>query len=129
MCSAVSLRGILLVYRERLHWWLRGRRIHLPVQQTQVQSLDREDPLEKKMRPTPVPLSRKPHGQRSLVSYSPWGCKRVKHDLATKTTAAVDSTWHFSFLATVHWLPFRCIVQLYICRWIKALVMGKQTGW
>ena len=22
----------------------------------------------------------KPHGQRSLVDYSPWGCKRVGHD-------------------------------------------------
>ena len=24
------------------------------------------------------------HGQRSLAAYSPWGCKRVGHDLATK---------------------------------------------
>ena len=24
------------------------------------------------------------HGQRSLVGYRPWGCKRVGHDLATK---------------------------------------------
>ena len=26
----------------------------------------------------------KSHGQRSLVGYSPWGIKRVGHDLATK---------------------------------------------
>ena len=26
-----------------------------------------------------------PHGQRSLVSCSPWGCKRVEHHLTTKT--------------------------------------------
>jgi len=26
----------------------------------------------------------KSHGQRSLVGYSPWGLKRVGHDLATK---------------------------------------------
>ena len=25
-----------------------------------------------------------PYGQRSLVGYSPWGHKRVRHDLATK---------------------------------------------
>ena len=25
-----------------------------------------------------------PHGQRSLVGYSPWGHKRVRHDLAAK---------------------------------------------
>ena len=23
----------------------------------------------------------KPHGQRSLVGYSPWGCKRVGHEI------------------------------------------------
>ena len=27
----------------------------------------------------------KSHGVRSQVGYSPWGCKRVRHDLATKT--------------------------------------------
>ena len=26
----------------------------------------------------------KTHGQRSLVGYSPWSCKRVGHNLATK---------------------------------------------
>ena len=29
-------------------------------------------------------LAGKSHGQRSLAGYSPWGCKRVGHDLATK---------------------------------------------
>ena len=42
-----------------------------------------EDPLEKEMAPTPVFMSRKCHGQRSLVGYSPRGHKRVGHDLAT----------------------------------------------
>ena len=27
---------------------------------------------------------RNPHGQRSLVGYSPWGHKTVRHDVATK---------------------------------------------
>ena len=35
-------------------------------------------------KPTPVFLPGESHGQRSLVSYSPWGCSRVGHDLATK---------------------------------------------
>ena len=42
------------------------------MQETQVQSLDREDPLEKGMVPTPVFLPGESHGQRSLVGYSPW---------------------------------------------------------
>ena len=45
-----------------------------------VQFLGREDPLEKFHGFLPG----KSHGQRSLVGYSPWGHKRVKHDLATK---------------------------------------------
>ena len=43
--------------------------------ESRVQSLDREDPLERKWQPTPVFLSGESHGQRSLVGYSPWGRK------------------------------------------------------
>ena len=31
----------------------------------------------------------KSHGQRSLGGYSPWSCKRVRHDLAAKQPQAV----------------------------------------
>ena len=44
---------------------------HLPtMRETQVQSLGREDPLEKGMAPTPVFWPGKFHGQRSLAGYS-----------------------------------------------------------
>ena len=43
------------------------------VQETQVQSLGQEDPLEKKWQPTLVFWPGEFHGQRSLASYSPWG--------------------------------------------------------
>ena len=46
------------------------------MQETCVQSLGWEDPLEKGMvLPTPVFLPGEFHGQRSLVAYSPQGCK------------------------------------------------------
>ena len=49
---------------------------HLPaMQETQVQSLDQEDPLEKEVATHLVLLPGKFHGQRSLVGYSPWGRK------------------------------------------------------
>ena len=41
-------------------------------------------PWRRKWQPTLVFLLGKSHGQRSLVGYSPWGHKRVRHDLATK---------------------------------------------
>ena len=40
--------------------------------------------MEKEMELTLVFLSGKSHGQRRLVGCSPWGHKRVGHDLATK---------------------------------------------
>ena len=45
------------------------------MQETLVQSLDWEDPLEKGVTTVPVFLPREFHGQRSLVGYSPWGHK------------------------------------------------------
>ena len=39
----------------------------------------------RKLQPTPVFLLGKSHGQRSLAGYSPWGHKRLGHNLQTKT--------------------------------------------
>ena len=45
------------------------------MQETWVQSLGWEDPLEKEMATHSRILAWKIHGQRSLVDYSPWGRK------------------------------------------------------
>ena len=42
------------------------------MQETQVQSLGQEDPLEEAWQPTPVFLPGESHGQRSLAGYTPW---------------------------------------------------------
>jgi len=47
------------------------------LQETQIQSLGWEDPLDKEWLPTPVFLPGESHGQRSLAGYSPWGCKEL----------------------------------------------------
>ena len=54
------------------------------MQETQVQFLGREDPLEKEMATHPVFLPGESHGQKSLVGYSLWGCKRGGHNLVAK---------------------------------------------
>ena len=41
-------------------------------------------PVKGNSNPLMVFLLGKSHGQRGLVGYSPWGCKRIRHDLATK---------------------------------------------
>ena len=71
-----------------LPWWLMGEEFAcsaedcLPVQETEVPSLDREDPWRMKWQSTPVFLPGKLHGQRSLVATVP-GVARVGHHLAT----------------------------------------------
>ena len=44
----------------------------------------RKLPWRRKWLPTPVFFPGKSHGKKSLDGYSPWGCKEVGHDLATK---------------------------------------------
>ena len=45
------------------------------VQETQVQSLGREDPLKNETAPCSNTFAWKIHGWRKLTGYSPWGCK------------------------------------------------------
>ena len=48
----------------------------LPVmQETQIPSLGREDPLEMGMATSPVFLPGESHGQRNPVCSCPWGCR------------------------------------------------------
>ena len=65
------------------------------IQETQVQSLGWEDPLEKGMKPTPVFLPGEFHGQRGLAGYSPWCCKAwdTTEQLTQKTTQERDEVW------------------------------------
>ena len=58
------------------------------MQEMQVRSLGQEDSMRRNWQPTPVFLPEKSHGQRSLVGYSPRGCKEsdtTKH-IHTHTT-------------------------------------------
>ena len=47
------------------------------MQENWVWSLSREDPLRREQQPTPLFFPGESHGQRSLVGYSPWGCKEL----------------------------------------------------
>ena len=45
------------------------------MQETWVQSLGREDPLEKEITAQSSILASESHGQRTLAGYIPWDCK------------------------------------------------------
>ena len=50
------------------------------MQETLIQSLGWEDPLEKEMATHPSLLAWRFQGQRTLVGYSLWGSQTVRHD-------------------------------------------------
>ena len=55
--------------------WVKNPPAMQETQETRIQSLDLEDPLEEEMATPPVFLPEKSYGQRSLMGYSPWGHK------------------------------------------------------
>ena len=48
------------------------------LQETWVRFLVQDDPLEKEIATHSIFLPGEIHGQKSLVSYSPWGCKELE---------------------------------------------------
>ena len=65
----------------RLPRWLSGKEYTCQCRRHGSDPWSMKIPWRRKWQPTPVFLPGKFHGQRSLVSYSPWGCKRVRHDV------------------------------------------------
>ena len=68
----------------RFPWWLSGKKSASQSKRCRFDPWVEKMPWKRKWQPTPVSLPGKSHGQRSLVGYSSWGHKRVRHDLATK---------------------------------------------
>ena len=81
-CSPTFIKYLTM----SLAFWRARVELHLPqmvksvpaTQETGVQSLDWEDPLEKgEWQPTLVFLPEESHGQRSLAGCSPWSHKEL----------------------------------------------------
>ena len=106
--------------------------------ETWIQSLGWEDPL-KEMANHSVFLPGKSHGQRSLVGYSPWGCKEsdtTEHayiplptssqNTFVNATNAVPSTLKFGkvcFLVCHKSGQFSSIHKVYFCSFIYFLTL------
>ena len=72
MCVCVYIYIYIYMY---IHFPGGSDEKNLPImQETWVQSLAQEDPLEKGMA---IFLPGEFHGQRSPVGYSPWGCREL----------------------------------------------------
>ena len=67
-----------------LHWWLSGKESACQYRRCGFSLWVWKIPCRRKWQSSPVSLPEKSHGEGTLAGYSPWGCKRVGHDLATK---------------------------------------------
>ena len=77
-----------------LPWWLRWLRICLQCERPRFDSWVGKIHLRREWLPTPVFLPEEFRGQRSLVGYSPWGCKEL-----------VTTEWlTLHFHRTLYWL-------------------------
>ena len=61
----------------------------------------RKVPWSRKWQPTPVFLTGKSHGHRSLAGCSPWNRKRVEHDLRTKQQQTPQRAFIVCFLHSI----------------------------
>ena len=57
--------------------WVKNLLAMQEIQDMWIRSLGREDPVEEEMAIHSSILPEKSHGQRSLVGYSPKGCKKL----------------------------------------------------
>ena len=78
------------------------------IQETWIQFLGQEDPLEKGWQPTPVSLLGESHGQRSLAGYSSWGLKELD---VTEHVHIHTHTHTLTHIIIVHLLLFNCYVM------------------
>ena len=75
LCSMYQFKGF--------SWWLSGKEPACKCR-SGFKSWVKKIPWRRKWQPTPVFLPGKSHGQRRLVGHSPWGRKRVGHNLVAE---------------------------------------------
>ena len=88
------------------------------IKETWVQSLGREDPLEKEIATTPVFLSGKFHRQRSLQGCSPWGYKELdttEQLTGTRTTSESRACGLVLFVVLNQGRAFQAFPQAKVC--------------
>ena len=84
VCQGVLLGNYFITGWLSLPWWHNGKESTCQCRRRGFDPWSRKIPWRMEWQHTPVFLPGEPHGQRSLVGYSPLSCKRAGHDLATE---------------------------------------------
>ena len=82
--SRVGMNWEIGVEIDWLPWWFSGKEFTCQCRRSKFNPQVRKSPWRKKWQLTPVSLPGNSHGHRSMAGYSSWGCKRFRHNLATK---------------------------------------------
>ena len=85
-----SWQLVIFIFEVRLPGWLSVKNLPANAGDTGDPWL-RKIPWGREWQPTPIFLPGKSHGQRSLVGYSPWGC-RIRHNWVTKRHTVADQS-------------------------------------
>ena len=120
--------------------WLLGKEFTCQCRKCGFDPWSRKISWRRKWQPTPAFLPGKPHEQRRPVGYSPWSCKRVRHNLATEQQQHQRQNPRFTFLHDTNqgkwgargshtvtpnllWLhSFRD--QPYLHQWVQSILQG-----
>ena len=86
---------------------------------TRAWSLNQKIPWRREWPSAPVFLPGESHGQRSLVGYSPWGCKRIRRGTATQLQ--IGTMFHV-VLASIYLLSWNLSSNL-LFNWIKQFLL------
>ena len=107
-----------------LPWWLSGKESYCNAGYTNLTpGLGRSS--GERMQTTPVYLPGKSHGQRSLVGYSPWGCK--ESDMAEWLSMRVG-TWLIEYVPSYsHSCPFFDVYFLKYFLTLKIILLKTET--
>ena len=88
------------------------------MQETQVWSLGREDPLEKEMATHSILLPGKSHGERRLVGYIPWSRKE-----SDSTEQAHTHLFLYVFMYICRYPWYITIISVYMCVCVCVLLV------
>ena len=104
------------------------------MQETWVQSLSWQDPLEEGMATQPISdfLPGESHGLRSLVGYSPWGHKEWTHCVTKHSTAQhYEESCLYLYMSSCYlYMSFVYVhLQMYICTFVYVFLLFFNFFW
>ena len=105
-----------------LPWWLRGLSFCLHCGRPGFDPWVGKIPWWRQWHPTPVFLPGKSHGWRSLVGYSPWGCKASDMTEQLHFTSLQRTFWTF---LVAKWMGIHLPMQ---GTWVRSLVQEDPPG-